>query len=119
MQGNAVKDSRWFAFFDSGAAWDAQWHSQALCDAYAFWTEGKDPWALPNVSQGPSEDHYSMRVFAFNAALIVMAEFALLTMGPDFRDPVVDSMFVLEVALQNISASQPWPKTLQTLIASC
>ena len=67
MQGSAVKDSRWFSFFDNGLAWDAQWHSLALCHGFSFWCEGRDPWSLQAPAVASSDDASSMRIFAWNA----------------------------------------------------
>ena len=66
MQGNAVKDSRWFSFFDNGLAWDRHWHSLALCHGFSFWCEGRDPWSLKPPSDNSSEDDNSVRIFAWN-----------------------------------------------------
>ena len=67
MQGSAVKDSRWFSFFDNGMAWDSQWHALAMTHSFSFWLDGKDPWNQQAPNEACSDDHYSMRSFAWNA----------------------------------------------------
>lgn len=65
MTGSAVKDSRWFSFWDNGMAWDRQWHSLAVCHAFSFWLEGRNPWSLGNAGDA-SEDSHSMRSFCWH-----------------------------------------------------
>ena len=67
VTGSAVKDSRWFSFWDNGMAWDRQWHSLAMSHAFSFWLEGRNPWALQTCDDG-SEDSHSMRAFCWHAA---------------------------------------------------
>lgn len=60
------KDSRWFSWYDHGQGWNARWHTECLCLAFSFWSEGQSPWHLAPQSDDSTQS-YSMRIFAWNA----------------------------------------------------
>ena len=70
LMSSTVKDARWYAWYDACVAWDRVWHTECMTHAFSWWLQGKSPWVLSASPE--SDESYSSRVYAWNAAGLEM-----------------------------------------------